>query len=177
MSGENTANTMRQGGAQWDIGKTAGGSLTVDDVDVTNGLQNLAPANGAEVVTETNAITAAECEGVGKTFYLDSATEFVSTLPAPAVGLRCRFIVKTPPAGASYTVVTNGSANILRGHIVSGQDAAGSADYETNGGDTITFVDGKADVGDRVDLESDGTYWYMRGSSFQYDAITCTTAS
>lgn len=128
----------------------------------------------AEVVSATNTILAAES---GSTFFLSSATEFVSTLPAPAVGLRFTFVVAAAPSGASYTIVTNGSSNVILGHVLSSQDAGGSADSETSGGDTISFVDGKAVVGDRVDLECDGTSWFARCSSKVFDAITITTAS
>src|SRR5258707_188541 len=43
-----------------------------------------------ETVTATNIILASES---GKTFFLNSATEFVSTLPAPAAGLKFKFVV------------------------------------------------------------------------------------
>ena len=59
-------------------------------------------ATAAEVVTATNVITAAES---GTTFFLSSATEFVSTLPAPALGLNFTFIVAAAPASASYTTM------------------------------------------------------------------------
>lgn len=125
----------------------------------------------SEVVTATNVILAAEA---GATFFLNSATEFVSTLPAPALGMKFTFIVAAAPASASYTIVTNSSANIIVGHVLCSQDAGGTADSETTGGDTITFVDSKAVVGDRVDLVSDGTSWFMRGTCKVFDAITIT---
>ena len=128
----------------------------------------------AETVAATNAITAGEN---GKTFFLSSATEFVSTLPAPAAGLRYTFIVAAAPSGASYTIVTASSANIILGHVLTSQDAGGTSDSETSGGDTISFVDSKAVVGDRVDLVSDGTSWFARCSCKVFDAITITTAS
>lgn len=128
-----------------------------------------------EVVTATNVITAAEN---GRTFFLNSATEFVSTLPAPQAGLRFTFVVSAAPSGASYTIVTNGSANIIVGHVVSSDlNAASDGDSETSGGDTISFVDGKAVKGDTVELLCDGTNWYARAFCVAFDAITITTAS
>ncbi|KKK71546.1 hypothetical protein LCGC14_2912830, partial [marine sediment metagenome] len=58
--------------------------------------------NAVEVVTGTNVITVAE---VGKTFVLNSVTEFVSTLPTAslAAGVTYRFIVGAAPADADYT--------------------------------------------------------------------------
>lgn len=128
----------------------------------------------AEVVTATNVIAASEN---GKTFYLDSTTEFVSTLPAPFLGGDFTFIVKRAPLGASYTVVTASSANVLLGHVVTCQDAGGTSDSETSGGDTYSFVDGKAVVGDRARFQSDGTSWFVSGVAKVYDGATITTAS
>jgi hypothetical protein len=132
-------------------------------------------ADEVETVAATNAITAAES---GKTYFLSHATEFVSTLSAPAAGLRYSFIVANAPETASYTIVTTGSANIILGQVFSGDlDAAGDTDKETSGGDTITFVDSKAVLGDRVDVISDGTNWFAYGFCVAFDAITITTAS
>lgn len=138
---------------------------------------NRQPTSGsaAEVVTATNVITAAEN---GRTYFLDSATEFVSTLPAPAAGLRFQFIVSAAPSGASYTIVTDSSANIIVGRVLSSDlNAASDGDLETAGGDTITLVDGKAVKGDRVILECDGTNWYAYIDVSVFDAATITTAS
>lgn len=138
-------------------------------------LEELLVARSAEIVTATNVISATEN---GKTFFLDSATEFVSTLPAPSLGLKFTFIVKTAPTGASYTIVTASSANVIKGHVLSSDlNAAGDSDFEVSGGDTISFVDGKAVAGDRVDLVSDGTSWFAHASCTVFDAITITTAS
>lgn len=128
--------------------------------------------DATEVVTATNVITAAE---TGKTFFLNSATEFVSTLPAPAAGLNFEFIVTAAPTGASYTIVTASSANIIKGSIVT--SATGAADTEVTGGDTISFVDGAAVAGDRVILRSDGTNWFCYGICSVATGITITTAS
>jgi hypothetical protein len=65
-----------------------------------------------KILTATYAVTQAEN---GTTYYLNSATEFVSTLPAPFLGGNYEFIVMAAPSGASYTVVTASSANIIVG--------------------------------------------------------------
>lgn len=128
--------------------------------------------DATEVVAATNVITAAES---GKTFFLNHATEFVSTLPAPAAGLNFEFIVTAAPSGASYTIVTTSSANIIKGTVVTA--ATGAADTETSGGDTISFVDGQAVAGDRVLLRCDGTNWFAYGTCSVAAGITITTAS
>ena len=131
--------------------------------------------DATEVVAATNIITAGE---TGKTFFLNHATEFVSTLPAPAAGLKFTFVVTGAPSGASYTIVTATSANIIKGQVYSSDlDAAGNADFETSGGDTITLVDAKSVAGDRVDVICDGTNWFAYCFCSVFDAITITTAS
>jgi hypothetical protein len=127
-----------------------------------------------EVVAATNVIAASES---GSVFFLNHATEFVSTLPAPAAGLTFKFIVSGAPASASYTIVTNSSANIIKGHLVTSEDAAGSGDSETSGCDTITFVDGQAVAGDMVEVHCDGTNWFAYARSKVVAGITFTTAS
>lgn len=128
---------------------------------------------GDEVVTATNVITAAES---GKTFFLNSATEFVSTLPAPAVGLYYGFVVTAAPAAASYTIVTNASANVIYGSTNVATDAGGSGAIGVDE-DTITFADGVAVVGDGVKVISDGTNWYVSGNATVTAGITLTQAS
>lgn len=127
---------------------------------------------GSETLTATRTLKASES---GMTLFLSSATEFVTTLPLPAAGLNFEFIVSAAPSGASYTVVTNGSANIIKGHVLTSD--ATDADLETSGGDTISFVDAKAVAGDRVRLVSDGTSWFAQAACSVFDAITITTAS
>ena len=106
----------------------------------------------SEDVTATNVITEGEN---GQVFYLNSGTEFASTLPAPAAGLHFTFIVAAAPSGANYTIGTNGGANIMQVFIL---DIVGELTY-TAARDVITFVDGGV-VGDKVEVFSDGTSWY-----------------
>lgn len=148
-----------------------GGRLVQKNSDGTS----VASDMGAEILTATRTVRPEES---GKTFFLNSATEFVTTLPAPALGLKFRFVVKAAPSGASYTIVTSGSANIIRGQVYSADlNAASDGDFETSGGDTITLVDGVSVVGDSVELFCDGTNWFMRGYCNVFNAITITTAT
>lgn len=126
-----------------------------------------------EDTTATNVIAAAES---GSTFYLNSATEFISTLPAPAAGLRFTFIVVAAPASASYTIVTTTSTNIIKGKLLTAQDAGGSGDTGT-ADDTITFVDGQAVAGDRCEIYSDGTSYFADCFSKVLAGVTFTQAS
>lgn len=140
--------------------------LTATDTELNQAADN---SVNTEVVTATNVITAAES---GATFFLSSVTEFVSTLPAPFLGARFKFIVAAAPSGASYTVVTTGAATIIVGEVLTSQDAGGSADSGTAGEATITFVDSKAVKGDWCEVISDGTNWYMTAGCKVFDGIT-----
>jgi hypothetical protein len=125
-------------------------------------------------VAATKAVTAAES---GTTFFLNHATEFVTTLPAPAAGLRYRFVCANAPETASFTVVTASSANLFIGSI-STSDIDGAADAGSDDdGDTITFADGVAVPGDWVEVISDGTSWYVSGHCKVYNGVTITKAS
>lgn len=148
---------------------TTGGTQTLTAKTLTSPIINTPTVKDlTEVVTATNVITAAE---TGSTFFLNSATEFVSTLPAVAAGLRFTFIVSAAPSGASYTVVAASGTPIV-GHVVCSQDAGGTADSETSGVLTVTFVDSKAVKGDRADFICDGTNWFVRATCKVFDAIT-----
>lgn len=150
---------------------TVAGTETLTNKTLTSPLVTQA----SEAVTTTNAITAAES---GSVFFLNSATPFASTLPAPAAGLNFEFIVSTAPSGGNHTIVTTSSANIIKGHIVSADlDAASDGDIETSGGDRISFVNAKAVAGDRVVLRCDGTNWFAYGSCSVFDAIIIEVVS
>jgi len=125
----------------------------------------------AESVTSANTITAAES---GKTFFLNSGTEFVSTLPTPAAGLEYTFVVKAAPSGASYTIVSHDDSDIIIGLVTCATaDDLGANDDDA---DIITFVDGQAVVGDWIRVISDGTKWYFSGACKVAEGITTGTS-
>lgn len=123
----------------------------------------------AEIVITTNVITADEH---GKTFYLDLAGGFVSTLPAVALGLTFTFIVKTAPTG-SYTIVCPAAAALFKGQVLTNDVNSGTdSDFGTAGEATITLVLNKAVAGDRVVVNCDGTNWHVQAACSVFDAIT-----
>lgn len=138
----------------------------------TNGF--VGPITGLATIATLTAASTLTAAQSGSTFFLNSATEFATTLPAPAAGLAYEFIVKAAPSGASYTIVTASSANIIKGQAV---NAAGAAGDTGTADDTISFVDGQAVAGDKVSVISDGTYWYAYGVSAVAAGITFTQAS
>lgn len=129
---------------------------------------------GLETVTTLAAVATLTTAQSGTTFFLSSATEFVTTLPAPAAGLAYTFIVGAAPSGASYTIVTNASANIIKGQAV---NAAGDAGDTGTADDTISFVDGQAVAGDQVTVISNGTSWFAKAFCAVAAGVTFTTAS
>ncbi len=165
----------------WKIGGTAVTS-TAAELNIMDGVTATAAeinqhcdesANVADL-TATNTLTAADS---GKTLFLNSATEFATTLPSPAAGLRFKFICKAAPSGASYTIVTASSANIIIGGINELEvDTANDGPYSA-AADTITFVASLAVVGDWCELISDGTSWYLTGQANADGGITVTQAS
>lgn len=125
-----------------------------------------------EVVTGTNVITASE---TGKRFVLDTVTAFVSTLPAPALGLEFWFYIGANAPTTTHTIVTNASANIIEGSISSPEIVALVAVVAA--ADTISFVANLAVTGDFVYVWTDGTTWFISGMTFVQDGMTTTQAS
>ena len=129
-------------------------------------------------VETLRAATVLTAEDSGKTLILNSATEFATRLPPLEPGLEFTFIVGAAPTGASYTVVTHASANVIVGHVLSSDlNNASDADFETSGGDTLSFVDGAAVKGDRAHFVCDGVNWFVNAGASAQGGITITTAS
>ena len=135
---------------------------------------SLAGFVGPAAYEELTAASTLTAEQSGSVFFLNSATEFATTLPAPAAGLTYTFIVKAAPSGADYTIVTTSSANIIKGQAV---NAAGVAGDTGTADDTISFVSAAAVAGDMVTVISDGTSWFAKGFCAVAAGITFTTAS
>lgn len=120
--------------------------------------------NNVETVAATNAITADES---GSTFFLSHATEFDSTLPAPAAGLRYRFIVAAAPVGAAYTVTATAA-------VVEGLAVVNGATVAAANESLITFTASAAVVGDWCEVVSDGTSWFVSGQAQAATGIAFT---
>lgn len=147
---------------------------TATPIYVQSNVLNLSPQStgGGEVLTAAKTLVAGDS---GKTFFLNLAGGFAVTLPSPVLGLKFKFVVSTAPTTA-YTVVTASSANIIHGQVSSAEDAAGSVATAASA-DTISFVASKAIKGDYVEVESDGTSWFVSGMCNVQDGITTTQAS
>jgi|SRR5882672_4390172 len=151
---------------------TGGGAFTRKNLtDINDNFLELYGSITTVNATVTTLLTAADS---GKTIFLNSSAEFVTTLPVPAAGLSFTFVVVAAPSGASYTVVTNGSANIIKGAQFS---AAGDAGDTGTADDTITFVDGQAVAGDKCIVLSDGTSWFAWAYTKVAAGLTFTQAT
>lgn len=119
------------------------------------------PASFAETVAAANTLLARES---GKTSYLGLAGGFASALPAPAAGLKYKFVISVAPTTA-YTVVA--TAAVIEGAVDVNSTLVLGAN-ET----TISFVANTAIVGDWVEVESNGTSWFLSGMSGAAGGIT-----
>lgn len=164
---DGSAEGLKLGGTL--VTATAAELNILDGVTATAAEINQAADSSAniEVVTTTNAITAAES---GKTFIINSATAFVSTLPAVAAGLRYRFVVgATIVTGGNHTIVPTDDNTIYGGAIVAGAEVAASAEGSINLIADLTLP------GDQLDVICDGTNWYVNGHIVTSGGLTFTT--
>ena len=128
-------------------------------------------------MTEATSLTPGDS---GKVFFLNSATEFTTTLPSVAdagAGFKVKFIVKAAPDGANY-VISEKAASDTDVIIVNGISELETDDGEdgvSNTGCTfINFIDGTAIAGDWVELICDGTNWYATGQTKADGGVTAT---
>lgn len=121
----------------------------------------------SETLTAATTLTA---EDSSKSFILNAAAGAQITLPAVATsaGFKYRFTVGALFATTAWTVKA-ASAVINGGAIVNSVFVA-SANRNT-----ITFAHAADTIGDFVELECDGTNWYVSGNGASAGAITFTT--
>lgn len=124
--------------------------------------------DAVEVVTATNVIAATE---TGKTFILNAAAGFASTLPAPAAGLNFTFIIGTTvPTSTGHTIVTTSGANVIYGNVAT--VPVDDAGIRLAAQDTLTFVHNVALAGDYITVTCDGTNWHVGGVVNVVEALT-----
>ena len=127
-------------------------------------------------LTSTTALNASE--DCGRVFFLNSTTEFTTTLPAIAdagPGWWCKFIVKSAPSGAAYVITENAASDtdkiITNG--INELEVDTSDDGPSNTGHTtVSFADGVAITGDFVEFLCDGTNWYCTGQTKADGGVT-----
>jgi hypothetical protein len=123
-------------------------------------------ANAVETIAAAKTLVASDS---GKTFILNAAAGVQIDLPALASGLKFKFIVGAAFATTDFTIVS--STNVIQGNvIVNGAHVAGSNE------NTISFAATAESIGDWVEVECDGTNWYVNGSGVTAASITLTAA-
>ena len=124
-----------------------------------------------EALTAAKTVAVSDC---GTLFTLGTAGGFTVTLPNASdagKGWWCKFIVKVAPSTAYIVNLTDGDGDILFGSVQGSEGGAGDLTNGT-GTDVLTFVADKAQIGDQVELITDGTYWYAQTQCEQDDAVT-----
>jgi len=119
-----------------------------------------------ETITTTKSVVLADS---GKTFILDGVAGAVISLPAVATssGFYAKFIVGDAIATTDWTILA--ATNVIQGSaLVNGAHVAA---VNMN---TISFVVATATLGDFVELECDGTNWYVNGSCVAAGGVTFT---
>lgn len=127
----------------------------------------------SEVVTATNVLTAAES---GSTLYLSALAGFLTTFPAPALGLNYKFVVKTAPTSNGYTFAPNGgTADILVVNVAALEINDTVDGISDDNADLVTLVANQAAIGDYLEARSDGTNWYITGQVKLTAGLTSAT--
>ena len=119
-----------------------------------------------ETLTAATTLTA---EDSGKSFSLNAAAGAQITLPAVATsaGFRYRFTVAALFATTAWTIKA-ATSKIQGGVIVNSVNVPGADE------NTITFAHAADTIGDFVELNCDGTNWYVFGLGTTAGAITLT---
>ena len=119
-----------------------------------------------ETLTGATTLTAEDSD---KSFYLNAAAGAQITLPAVATsaGFRFRFTVAALFATTAWTI--KAATNKIQGGVIVNSVNVPGADENT-----ITFSASADTIGDFVELNCDGTNWYVFGLGTAAGAITLT---
>lgn len=166
VAGATTLTGALSGAAATFTGAITGASLTTTGAATVGGqLTNL---ESYEILTASNTIAVAESN---KTFYISGAAS-TSTLPAvgTATGTVYRFVIDAAITG-DVKIVTSDLSNIIEGALI----VAGAV-VDCDAEDAITFVGDGENLGDFVELRSNGTKWFIGASgALASSKLTCTT--
>jgi len=127
--------------------------------DVWNIRQNV-----PETIAAARTLTASDS---GKIFILNASAGAAVSLPAVATsaGVRYKFITGAAFASTAFTIVA-ATAKIQGGVIVN------STNVPCANITTITLAHGAEAVGDWIELDCDGTNWYVKGVAKESGGVT-----
>lgn len=121
-----------------------------------------------ETITADKTLVAADS---GKTFWLDNSTGETITLPALRDGLNFKFVI------ADNFATDNWIIDSAEGDNIEGMIEVAGAVVVASGEDQINFVASAESKGDFVQLECNGTNWFVSGQGALSGAITATDPS
>ena len=139
----------------------------IDTDDAASLLGGVNYTQSIETIAADNTIAVSES---GKTFYL-ATTGATSTLPsvASSTGATFRFVIGATFTGPNFTISSAEGDNIEGALIVAG------AVVNCDAVDIISFVADGENLGDFVELTSNGTNWYIGASGGLTSAkMTCS---
>lgn len=125
-------------------------------------------AGSGSIETVAAADTLVEADN-GKTFILNAAAGVTITLPAVTkTGWRAKFITGAVFATSNFVVASAEGTNMEGSMVVAGVvvDVAGASQ--------INFVNTAENIGDFIEVISDGTYWHVFGNALTTGALTAT---
>jgi hypothetical protein len=124
---------------------------------------------GAGSVSVPTAATTLVAADNGKTFILNAAAGFTITLPAVTnTGWQAKFITGAAFATTNFVVASAEGDNMQGSMIVVG------AVVDVDAADQINFVATAENIGDFIEVFSDGTSWHVFGNALTTGALTAT---
>ena len=118
-----------------------------------------------ETIAADKHLTAADS---GKTFWLDNSTGETITLPALKDGLNFKFVI------ADNFATDNWIIDSAEGDNIEGMIEVAGAVVVAAGEDQINFVASAESKGDFIQLECNGTNWFVSGQAALSGGITAT---
>lgn len=117
-----------------------------------------------EAIVAGSTLTAADS---GKVFKVSGSGGTI-TLPAPTQGFSVKFVT-TGGLDTANTVIAGGTADKMEGSLI----VAGAV-VDVDAADQINFVHSADNLGDFVDIWSDGSNYYVFGNALSSGALTAT---
>ena len=97
-----------------------------------------------------------------------SGTGGTVTLPAPTEGFNIKFVT-TGGLTSANTVIAGGTADVMEGSII----VAGAV-VDVDAADQLNFVHTADNLGDFVEITSDGSNYFVFGNALESGGITAT---
>lgn len=127
--------------------------------NLVQGVDSVQTITGATTLTKDDS---------GKILFLNAAGGATVTLPAVRAGLRFKFVVAAAFATTNWVIASAEGDNIDGSAEVAGAVVVAGAE------DQVNLVATAESLGDRVELVSDGTQWFVNGIAALTGGMTFT---